>query len=76
MYGIEQFQAILNPPQAAILAVGAIQEVPVVKNGVVVPGKVMHLTLSADHRVIDGAAAADFLRSLKQILENPSVLLI
>jgi pyruvate dehydrogenase E2 component (dihydrolipoamide acetyltransferase) len=76
MYGIEQFQAILNPPQAAILAVGGIQEEPVVKNGAVVPGRTMHLTLSADHRVIDGAAAAQFLNSLKQLLEQPAVLLV
>jgi pyruvate dehydrogenase E2 component (dihydrolipoamide acetyltransferase) len=76
MYGIEQFQAILNPPQAAILAVGAIQEVPVVKQGAVVPGRIMHLTLSADHRVIDGAAAAQFLASLKALLEAPAILLV
>lgn len=76
MFGITDFQAIINPPQAAILAVGGAQEVPVVKNGVVVPGKVMNLTLSADHRVIDGAAAAEFLKTLKEYLENPAVLLL
>lgn len=76
MHGITEFQAILNPPQAAILAVGGIQEVPVIRNGTVVPGKTMHLTLSVDHRVIDGVAAALFLQSLKKLLENPAILLI
>ncbi len=77
MYGISDFQAIINPPQAAILAVSAIQEVPVVKKGSVVPGKTMSLTLSADHRVIDGAIGAEFMRTLKHYLENPvSILLV
>lgn len=76
MYGVTDFQAILNPPQAAILAVGAIQEVPVVKHGAIIPGKTMHLTLSVDHRVIDGSVAAVYLQTLKKILENPAMLLI
>jgi pyruvate dehydrogenase E2 component (dihydrolipoamide acetyltransferase) len=76
MYGVVDFQAIINPPQAAILAVSAIQEVPVVVKGVVVPGKTMNLTLSVDHRVIDGVAAALFLQKLKKLLENPAVLLM
>ncbi|MDF2578013.1 MAG: pdhC [Chlamydiales bacterium] len=76
MYGITNFQAIINPPQAAILAVSGIQEVPVVKNSQIVPGKVMTLTLSADHRVIDGAKAAEFLNTIKKYLENPASLLI
>lgn len=76
MFGINEFQAILNPPQAAILAVGGIQDVPVVKNQVVAPGKTMNLTLSVDHRVIDGVAAAQFLQTLKKLLENPAILLI
>jgi pyruvate dehydrogenase E2 component (dihydrolipoamide acetyltransferase) len=76
MYGISSFQAILNPPQAAILAVSAIQELPVLKNGTIVPGKQMHLTLSVDHRVIDGVAASLFLQTLKNYLENPALLLI
>ena len=76
MYGISEFQAILNPPQAAILAVGGIQNVPVVKNGNVVPGKTLHLTLSVDHRVIDGVAAALFLKTLKSFLENPASLFL
>ncbi len=76
MFGISEFAAIINPPQAAILAVAGIQEVPVVKNGQIVPGKVISLTLSADHRVVDGVAGAEFLQSLKKILENPVVLMI
>jgi pyruvate dehydrogenase E2 component (dihydrolipoamide acetyltransferase) len=76
MFGISDFIAVINPPQAAILAVGGIRDVPVVKNGEIVPGKTMSVTLSSDHRVIDGAAAADFLRTLKGYLENPSGLLV
>lgn len=76
MYGVSNFQAILNPPQAAILAVSGVQAVPVVVNGQVVPGKTMNLTLSVDHRVIDGVAAAQFLQTLKTLLENPAVLLL
>lgn len=76
MFGVTEFQAIINPPQAAILAVSGIQEVPVVVNQVVVPGKTMNLTLSVDHRVIDGAAAAKFLQTLKKILETPAILLL
>lgn len=76
MYGVTEFQAIINPPQAAIIAVSGIQDVPVLKNGVVIPGKTINLTLSVDHRVIDGVVAALFLKSLKNILENPGILLI
>lgn len=76
MFGVSEFQAIINPPQAAILAVSGIQEVPVIKNGSIVAGKTMNLTLSVDHRVIDGAAAAQFLQTLKKLLENPAILLI
>lgn len=76
MYGITDFQAIINPPQAAILAVSGVQNVPVVKGGSIVPGKVMHVTLSCDHRVIDGVAAAEFLKTLQKYLENPSILLV
>jgi pyruvate dehydrogenase E2 component (dihydrolipoamide acetyltransferase) len=71
MFGIEEFTAIINPPNACILAVGAIRDVPVVKNGEVVPGKRMKVTLSSDHRVVDGAKAAEFLNTLRQMLENP-----
>ncbi len=76
MYGISEFFAIINPPQAAILAVGGIEDRPVVKEGQVVPGKTMKLTLSADHRVLDGADAAKFLKTLQKFLENPSLLLL
>ncbi len=76
MYGISNFIAVINPPQAAILAVGGIEEKPVVKNHLVVPGKVMAMTLSVDHRVIDGADAAKFLKTVQQYLENPAILLV
>lgn len=76
MYGITEFSAIINPPQAAILAVAAIQEVPVVRKGMVVPGKTMNITLSSDHRVVDGAAGAAFVKTVQKYLENPAVLLI
>ncbi len=71
MFGIDQFTAIINPPDACILAVGGIQQVPVVKNGAVVPGNIMKLTLSCDHRVVDGASGAAFLQTLKALLEEP-----
>lgn len=76
MYGISDFVAVINPPQGAILAVGGLEEKPVVKDGQVVPGKTMSMTLSSDHRVIDGAAAAEFLRTVKRYLENPAGLLL
>lgn len=75
MFGIEEFTAIINPPDACILAVGGISEVPVVKNGVVVPGHVMKVTLSCDHRVVDGAVGSAFLQTFKNLLENPVILL-
>ena len=71
MFGIEEFTAIINPPDSCILAVGGISQVPVVKNGAVVPGNVMKLTLSCDHRVVDGATGAAFLQTLKNYLEQP-----
>ena len=71
MFDIDQFTAIINPPEAGILAVGSITEQPVVKGGQVVPGRRMRLTMSCDHRVIDGATGAAFLRTLKGMLENP-----
>tara|TARA_B110000046_G_scaffold185884_1_gene230124 strand:- start:2391 stop:3635 length:1245 start_codon:yes stop_codon:yes gene_type:complete len=71
MFGIDQFTAIVNPPDSCILAVGGIQSVPVVKDGHVVPGNVMKLTLSCDHRVVDGAKGSAFLNSLKNFLEAP-----
>jgi pyruvate dehydrogenase E2 component (dihydrolipoamide acetyltransferase) len=76
MFGIDEFTAIINPPDACILAVGGIQQVPVVKNGAVVPGNVMKVTLSCDHRVVDGATGAAFLQTLKALLEEPVRLLV
>ncbi|MCI0381616.1 MAG: pyruvate dehydrogenase complex dihydrolipoamide acetyltransferase [Chlamydiae bacterium] len=76
MYAISEFIAVINPPQAAILAVGGIQEKPVVKEGQVVPGKTITFTLSADHRVIDGVDSAKFLKTLQQFIESPSILLL
>lgn len=75
MFDIDQFTAIINPPEAGILAVGSIVEKPVVRDGAVVPGRRMRLTMSCDHRVIDGATGAAFLRTLKQMLENPLAML-
>ncbi len=76
MYGVNRFFAIINPPQGAILAVSGIQDVPVVKNGAVVAGKKMALTISCDHRIIDGAKASEFLQEVKKYIEMPSSLLI
>ncbi len=71
MYGVEEFAAIINPPHAAILAVGAVRDEPVVDNGAVVPGKLMTVTLSVDHRPVDGVVAARWLAVLKELLEHP-----
>lgn len=71
MFGIEEFTAIINPPDACILAVGGIMEKPVVRDGQIVPGYPMKVTLSCDHRAIDGATAAAFLQTLKNLLEEP-----
>jgi pyruvate dehydrogenase E2 component (dihydrolipoamide acetyltransferase) len=71
MFGIDQFTAIINPPDACILAVGGIAQEPVVKNGQIVPGNVMNVTLSCDHRVVDGATGSAFLQTLKSLLEEP-----
>jgi pyruvate dehydrogenase E2 component (dihydrolipoyllysine-residue acetyltransferase) len=75
MYGVEIFTAVLNPPQAAILAVGAIEEKPVVENGDFVGRPLMAMTLTCDHRAVDGAKAAEFLRELKTLLEEPGLAL-
>ncbi len=75
-YGVESFDAIVNPPQAAIISVGGIFDKPVVKNGEIVPGKVMNLGLSCDHRVVDGAVAATFLGEIKKLIENPALMLV
>ncbi|MCL6550670.1 MAG: pyruvate dehydrogenase complex dihydrolipoamide acetyltransferase [Acidothermus cellulolyticus] len=71
MFGVDQFTAVINPPEAAILAVGAVREVPVVRDGQLAVGKVMTITLSIDHRALDGATAAGFLADLVTLLENP-----
>ncbi len=75
-WGIDSFDAIVNPPQAAIVSVGGIIEKPVVKNGEVVPGVRMNIGLSCDHRVVDGAVAATYLNEVKNLLEKPSLMLI
>lgn len=75
-WGIESFDAIVNPPQAAILSVGAAVEKPVVKNGQIVPGLRMNIGLSCDHRVVDGAVGAEFLAQVKKLLEQPALMLL
>jgi len=75
MFGIDEFTAIINPPDACILAIGGIQAVPVVKNGQVVPGNVMKVTLSCDHRVVDGVVGSQFLNTFKDYMENPVLML-
>jgi len=76
MFGIDEFTAIINPPNACILAIGSIRDVPVVKDGVVVPGKQMKVTLSCDHRVVDGVAGAEFLKTVRGYLEDPVTMLL
>ncbi len=76
MFGIDEFTAIINPPDACILAIGGISQVPVVKNGQVVPGNIMKVTLSCDHRVVDGATGSAFLQTLKSFLEEPLRMLV
>jgi len=76
MFDIDEFTAIINPPDACILAVGSIVEKPIVKNGQIVVGNVMKVTLSCDHRVVDGATGAQFLQTLKSMLENPVRILV
>jgi pyruvate dehydrogenase E2 component (dihydrolipoamide acetyltransferase) len=76
MFGVDEFTAIINPPDACILAISAIQQVPVVKKGAVVPGNIMKLTLSCDHRVVDGATGSAFLQTVKSLLEEPLRMMI
>src|SRR5487761_974545 len=76
MFGVDEFVAIINPPEAAILAVGAIKDVPVVEDGRIVPGKVMRMTLSVDHRVFYGATAAQFMAEVRRLVENPVTLVV
>ncbi|HLK41483.1 MAG TPA: dihydrolipoamide acetyltransferase family protein [Polyangiaceae bacterium] len=71
MFGVDQFSAVINPPEGAILAVGQVRDVPVVADGAVVPGRRIALTLSCDHRVVDGATGAAFLAELRQLIEHP-----
>ena len=74
MFGVEEFAAIVNPPEPAILAVGAAREAVIVKDGFMKPGRVMTMTLSCDHRVVDGLLAAKFMARVKELLENPTIL--
>ncbi|MEM9694886.1 MAG: pyruvate dehydrogenase complex dihydrolipoamide acetyltransferase [Myxococcota bacterium] len=76
MYGIDEFSAVINPPEGAILAVGGVREVPVVKQGAVVPGRKLNMTLSCDHRVVDGAVGATFLAALRKVIERPTQTLV
>ncbi len=76
MFGIEEFTSIINAPESCILAVGAIKQVPVVKNGEIVPGNVMKVTLTCDHRTVDGAVGSAFLQTLKGLIEDPVRILI
>ncbi len=76
MLGVEAFTAIINPPAACILAIGEIKQVPAVKNGAIVPGYAMKATLSCDHRVVDGAVGATFLKTFKELLEDPRRMLV
>ena len=76
MFDIDQFTAVINPPEAGIIAVGSIVQKPVVVDGQLTPRRRMRITMSCDHRVIDGATGAAFLRTLKQMLENPLAMLL
>jgi pyruvate dehydrogenase E2 component (dihydrolipoamide acetyltransferase) len=76
MFGIDEFTAIINPPNACILAIGGLRDEAVVRDGAVVPGKRMALTLSCDHRVVDGAVGAAFLADVKALLEDPVAMLL
>jgi len=75
MFGIEEFTAIINPPDACIMAIGAIHETAIVKEGKIVPGNIMKVTMSCDHRAVDGATGSAFLQTFKQLMENPVILL-
>ena len=75
MFGIKEFSAVINPPQGAILAIGAGEQRPVVKDGQLAVATVMSVTLSADHRVVDGALGAEWLQTFKQVIENPVLML-
>ena len=76
MFGIKEFTAIINPPESGILAVGAANEIPVVRDGQIVVRSIMNVTMSCDHRVVDGATGAKFLQTFKQMLEQPAMMLV
>ncbi len=76
MFGVDEFAAVINPPEAAILAVGQVRREPVVKGDAIVPGRRLAMTPSCDHRAIDGAVGATFLKALRQILEHPTQILL
>jgi pyruvate dehydrogenase E2 component (dihydrolipoamide acetyltransferase) len=76
MFGIHEFTGIINPPEAGIIAVGGIEETPVAEGGQVVVKPLMKVTMSCDHRVIDGATGASFLQTLKEMLEEPATILV
>ncbi|HJX31503.1 MAG TPA: dihydrolipoamide acetyltransferase family protein [Thermodesulfobacteriota bacterium] len=76
MFGVEEFSAIINPPQVAILAVSAVKDKPIIKEGIIQPAKIMKVTLSADHRALDGVMVAKFLQRLKELLEKPEGLIL
>jgi len=75
-YGIKSFTSIINPPQSCILSVGASRKIPVIKDDAVTIDEVMSITLTADHRLIDGAVGAQFLSSIKSLIENPNLMLL
>ncbi len=76
MFGIEEFTAIINPNDSCILAIGGIKNTPIIKNGEIVPGNIMKVTLSCDHRIVDGALGAAFLQTLKELVEDPIKILV
>jgi len=76
MFGIKEFTAIINPPESGILAVGGAEATPVVRNGEITIRNIMHVTMSCDHRVVDGATGAKFLQTFKQMLEQPAMMLV
>ena len=76
MFGIDEFTAIINPNDSCILAVGGIKNTPIIKNGEIVPGNIMKVTLSCDHRIVDGALGASFLQTLKELIEDPIKILV
>jgi len=76
MFGIKEFTAIINPPESGILAVGGAEPTPVVRNGEITVRSIMHVTMSCDHRVVDGATGAKFLQTFKQMLEQPAMMLV